>query len=200
MKTLHRLAAAMTLAGTVALGAGGTFAADNEIIIFKDGNGQGKTVTVTEAVSDLGAVGMNDAISSVLVLKGKWELCKHAAFQGTCIVVGPGLSGVGDLNDQITSIRPYVEASTEPPEGEGAALLFFDADGGGTAIRVTGDIKNFDSISANDKISSVAVFAGTWQICKDANYKGSCTILEEGAAYNLESYNNKVSSMRLVTQ
>ena len=200
MSPLRRVLASLSFLAGLVTAAAQVQAADNEIIVFMDANGAGISVTFTSDVYNLGGTGYNDKISSVLVVKGSWELCNDSGFKGGCVTVsaGSGVVNMDSLNDKVSSLRTVAVVAPPAEEGDGAAVLFFDQEGAGTAIRVTGDIANFNSISANDKISSIAVFSGQWQVCKNTNYSGGCTTLEPGMTYNLVNYDNKISSMRLV--
>lgn len=79
-----------------------------DILVFEHAQFRGRSVTVGGVVPDLSSYGMNDAISSVRVLSGAWELCEHANFQGRCIVVDRDVFNMEQLgfNDRISSIRP----------------------------------------------------------------------------------------------
>src|SRR5206468_5752458 len=53
--------------------------------------------------------GFNDRASSVVVDRGRWEVCEDARFEGRCVVLRPGsydsLARMG-MNNRISSVRP----------------------------------------------------------------------------------------------
>ncbi len=70
---------------------------------------RGRAYTTNGKVNNLASVGFNDRASSVVVEKGRWEVCEHALFQGKCVLLRRGnyesLAALG-LNDRLSSVRP----------------------------------------------------------------------------------------------
>ncbi len=56
---------------------------------------------------DLRFVGRNNAISSIVVKSGRWELCTRKNYQGTCRVVDRSIDNLKtiNMNNKISSIR-----------------------------------------------------------------------------------------------
>ena len=50
----------------------------------------------------------------------------------------------------------------------------------------------------NDKTSSIIVRSGTWEVCKDANYRGNCRTLGPGRYNSMPGMNDAISSVREV--
>jgi len=199
---MHRFLAALAATAFLAasLGTPAAVAAEAKptAILFKDINGRGASVQVDSAITDLGSVNFNDTASSIFVVSGKFEVCKDFNFKGACQTFSQGLHNLGSLSDEATSIRPTGAAAGD--DGSGAILLFTDKDGNGKVLRLTSSVKNLsDYAGFNDTVSSVAIFKGTWRLCKSKDYGGSCTNLAPGV-YNLESYDNNVSSLRVTNQ
>jgi uncharacterized protein YcfJ len=92
---------------TVALAAAGHAAA--QITLYEGEGYRGRSMTIDDRIGNLDRAGFNDRASSVIVERGRWELCEHPRFEGRCVVLGrgsyPSLREVG-LNNQISSIRP----------------------------------------------------------------------------------------------
>ncbi len=196
---LAALAATAIITGS--LGASSALAAESTptAILFKDIDGRGSSVQITAAVTDLGSLNFNDTASSIFVVSGKFEVCKDFNFKGSCQTYGQGLHNLGSLSDAATSIRP-TGASAGGDSGSGVILLFTDKDGNGKVVRLTSSVKNLsDYAGFNDTVSSVAIFKGSWKLCKSKDYGGSCTTLTSGV-YNLESFDNSISSLRVQTQ
>ena len=98
-------------------------------ITFYEGEGfRGRAFTSSRPVNNFDRVGFNDRASSVVVDRGRWQVCDDAGFSGHCVVLRQGsyssLSGMG-LNDRVSSMRPlsgrgdrggdYVEAPPPMP-------------------------------------------------------------------------------------
>jgi uncharacterized protein YcfJ len=79
-------------------------------ITFYEGEGfRGRAFTTGKTVGDFSRVGFNDRASSVVVDRGRWEVCEDARFSGRCVVLKRGsyesLAGMG-LDDRVSSVRP----------------------------------------------------------------------------------------------
>ena len=79
-------------------------------ITFYEGEGfRGRAVTADGTVRNLRDIRFNDRAGSVIVDRGRWEVCEHANFQGRCALLRRGnyesLRNTG-LEFQISSVRP----------------------------------------------------------------------------------------------
>ncbi|MDH4181122.1 MAG: beta/gamma crystallin family protein, partial [Betaproteobacteria bacterium] len=65
----------------------------------------GRVYVVGGAVPDFSGTGFNDRASSVIVDRGRWELCEHAGYQGRCVLLQrgqyPSLASMG-INNQVS--------------------------------------------------------------------------------------------------
>jgi uncharacterized protein YcfJ len=92
-------------------------------ITFYEGEGfRGRAFTTGKPVGDFSRVGFNDRASSVVVDKGRWEVCEDARFGGRCVVLRRGsyesLAGLG-LEGRVSSVRPidaHARYANEAPE------------------------------------------------------------------------------------
>lgn len=98
-------------------------------ITFYQGEGfRGRAFTATQSVGDFGRNGFNDRTSSVVVEKGRWEVCEDSRFRGKCVVMRAGsynsLQAMG-MENRISSVRPAdnrrrydneVQAQMEAPD------------------------------------------------------------------------------------
>ena len=84
---------------------------------------RGRPFVVNGTVDNFDGSGFNDRASSVVVQRGRWEVCEHAYFNGRCTVLVPGqypsLSSMG-MNDRVSSVRrvrgqPRYAVATPPP-------------------------------------------------------------------------------------
>ncbi|MES2937804.1 MAG: beta/gamma crystallin-related protein [Pseudomonadota bacterium] len=79
-------------------------------VTFYEGEGyRGRAFTTSSTVPNFARNGFNDRASSVVVDRGRWEVCEDAGFRGRCVVLRRGsyesLAGLG-LQDRISSVRP----------------------------------------------------------------------------------------------
>ena len=91
----------------LALVAGGAAMAQ---ISFYEGEGyRGRVFSTQQTVPDFTRFGFNDAASSVVVDRGRFEVCEDVRFQGRCVVLRRGsydsLRSLG-FNNRISSVRP----------------------------------------------------------------------------------------------
>ena len=79
-------------------------------ITFYEGEGfRGRTFATQKQVWNFERFGFNDRASSVVVDRGRWEVCEDARFEGRCVVLRRGsyesLRGMG-MDNRISSVRP----------------------------------------------------------------------------------------------
>lgn len=108
------------LAAAALLVAGQAFAQ----VTFYAGEGfRGQVFRTDRQVGNLERQGFNDRASSVVVERGRWEVCEDARFEGRCVVLRKGsydsLQTLG-LQNEISSVRPIGNNSRydgESPQG-----------------------------------------------------------------------------------
>jgi uncharacterized protein YcfJ len=79
-------------------------------ITFYEGEAfRGRSFSTDQAVRNFDRSGFNDRASSVVVDRGRWEVCEDVRFEGRCVVLRRGsydsLRGMG-LDNRISSVRP----------------------------------------------------------------------------------------------
>ena len=92
-------------------------------ITFYEGEGfRGRAFTTDKQVGNLERYGFNDRASSVVVDRGRWEVCDQARFEGRCVVLRRGsydsLRGLG-MENRVSSVRPVTDRgryANEAPE------------------------------------------------------------------------------------
>jgi uncharacterized protein YcfJ len=92
-------------------------------ITFYEGEGfRGRAFATDKQVWNLERFGFNDRASSVVVDRGRWEVCSDSRFGGRCVVLRRGsydsLRGIG-MDHRISSVRPVDEHAryeNEAPE------------------------------------------------------------------------------------
>lgn len=174
------------------------------VILFAGENFRGESIAVSTSNPALRRAGFDDAASSMVVEGGQWLFCSEAYFRGECKVLGPGryprLSAAGMRRD-ISSLRPV--AGTQPvaaPRASPAAdvELFTDADFGGRSFGTRRDISNLGPTDYNDKVSSIVVNAGQWEMCTDGEYGGRCVVMGPGRYPQIGGLTRQLSSLRRV--
>ena len=191
------VAAALTLASVTAQAA--------EITFFERSDFRGRTLTLRGHTPDLSAVGFNDRLSSVAVRSGTWQLCTEPGFAGVCVNVAPGEYRRVDaqLNNRISSAREIGTYASEQGAynkfGHGSIELFEERNFTGRLVALDRDTTNFDRVNFNDRAASMVVIEGTWELCADQGFRGSCRTYGPGR-YETLGYGmtRQVSSARLV--
>ena len=79
-------------------------------VTFYEGEGfRGRAFSTDKQVRNFERNGFNDRASSVVVDRGRWEVCDDVRFAGRCAVLRPGsydsLNRMG-MNNRISSVRP----------------------------------------------------------------------------------------------
>ena len=103
-----------------------TAAKGADLILYSDGDFQGRPLNVVIDLRQLGSMNFSDRASSVVIEKGAWVLCTEEDFSGKCVTLEPGRYGslkeLG-LDDSITSVRHrdaqnpgvFSDAAASPP-------------------------------------------------------------------------------------
>lgn len=174
----------------------------SKVVLFSEANFRGDSIAVSGVQGSLDRAGFDDAAASMVVEGGRWIFCTEPFFRGDCKVIGPGryrtLREVG-LNREISSIRPAAASpAPPPPRANGDIELFGDANFQGRGFATTRDVANLGPTEYNDKISSVIVNAGRWELCTDGEYGGRCIVVGPGRYADLGGLNNKISSLRRI--
>ncbi|HEY1072924.1 beta/gamma crystallin-related protein [Brevundimonas sp.] len=81
---------------------------NRSITVYRDANFRGQSMSFREEVPNLRNSGLNDAISSLRLGRGSWEVCEDANYRGRCQIIDGDVRDLGrsGLNDRISSLRP----------------------------------------------------------------------------------------------
>ncbi len=169
-------------------------------------------------------IGLNDAISSIAVRGGAWEVCSDPDFKGRCRIIRgeeEKLSWIR-MDDTITSLRPVRRHATrhrdyddyarndtprrdyrndghrsDDMRGYGAITLYADPYFRGRAYTLDGADTYLKYRGANDTVSSIRVDHGVWEVCTDPQFRGRCEIIDASVG-KLSPFglNDNISSVR----
>jgi len=176
-----------------------------QIVLFENDNYNGRRFAVTSSVQNLQYSGFNDQASSAIIRGGRWQICTDAYFRGRCVTLDPGnygsLGAMG-LNDRISSVREvgWGGGGSAGPIGPGgpALVLYSGRNLTGQTFALSTPLFNFDQSGFNDRAESAEVRDGTWQLCSDAQFQGTCIELGPGRHPNLGQLSGHVSSARII--
>lgn len=123
----------MNLTFKLALGAAAVLCATQaaaQITLYEHDGYRGRAFTTDTQMGNFARNGFNDLASSVVVDRGRWEVCTDARFEGKCVVLRRGnyesLRSLG-LNDRISSVRPVDQQARYDNEvPEPTALANYD--------------------------------------------------------------------------
>ena len=80
----------------------------------------------------------------------------------------------------------------------GELTLFQDDNFRGRSVNVRSDVRDLSRLDFNDKTSSIVVRSGSWEVCKDAEFRNSCRVLQPGRYASMPGMNDSISSVREV--
>jgi len=81
--------------------------------------------------------------------------------------------------------------------GYAGAVLHADAGYRGGALQVDGAVPDLARIRFNDRISSISIRSGVWEVCTDANFRGKCATIDTSVSrLNDLRLNDNISSIR----
>jgi hypothetical protein len=87
---------------------GGYGGSVGSITVYRDAQFRGTSRTFDGSIRNLSEYGLNDAISSIRLSRGTWEVCEHADFRGRCETIRGDVRDLTrmNLNDKVSSLRP----------------------------------------------------------------------------------------------
>ena len=174
------------------------FAATGEpVVLFEHANFSGQLLALSAASNQLRNQAFNDLASAVEITRGRWQFCEHGDYNGDCIVLGPGRHVFsGRFHQSVSSLRPVGGADNRPLASYGGIVLFEHGDHQGREQFIGEAVASLVQLNFNDRVSSVEVMGGRWELCTDIDYGGRCIVLGPGR-YNFDkALNDRISSVR----
>ena len=176
-----------------------------EVTLYKQPYFGGSQLTLRGHTPNLANTGFYDQASSIVVHSGRWEFCSQPDFRGECVSLGRGeyatldprlnhrvesAREVGSYAGQIGSYGSFVRGSIE---------LYGQPGFGGRTLTLDRDTPTLENTGFDDRASSIVVREGTWQLCADPGYSGSCRIYAPGRYADLGyGMAKQVTSARLL--
>ena len=181
-----------------------------QITFYEREGFEGRSFTTENQINNLEQSGFNDRASSVVVLRGRWEICEDARFNGRCVMLRPGRYpslAVMNLNNSVSSLRmasrsARVDDNRYAPAPAAPQITFYEREGfAGRTFSAENQIGNFERQGFNDRASSVVVVRDFWEACEDVWFAGRCVVLRPGRYPSLAAMglNDSISSVRIVS-
>ena len=181
-----------------------------QITFYEREGFEGRSFTAENQINNLEQSGFNDRASSVVVLRGRWEICEDARFNGRCVVLRPGRYpslAVMNLNNSVSSLRMVprssrVDDNRYAPAPAAPQITFYEREGfAGRTFSAENQIGNFERQGFNERASSVVVVRDFWEACEDVWFAGRCVVLRPGRYPSLAAMglNDSISSVRIVS-
>jgi hypothetical protein len=173
-------------------------AAAAEIILYQHDDFRGRSYVADQTIANFANVDFDNRASSAIIRSGSWQLCADAYFRGRCVTLGPGeyptLRSMA-LENQISSARELDWLGGGAASPGGRAELFDGNRFDGRVFAVTGPVSNFPR-EFNDRVQSMVVYGGHWELCENIDYRGTCRTYGPGRHADLGGMANRVSSIR----
>lgn len=181
-----------------------------QITFYEREGFEGRSFTAENQINNLEQSGFSDRASSVVVLRGRWEICEDARFNGRCVMLRPGRYpslAVMNLNNSVSSLRMVsrsarVDDNRYAPAPAAPQITFYEREGfAGRTFSAENQIGNFERQGFNDRASSVVVVRDFWEACEDVWFAGRCVVLRPGRYPSLAAMglNDSISSVRIVS-
>ena len=188
------------------------------ITVYEHPDYRGDSMTFRNEVPDLREEGLNDRISSLEVDGNQaWEVCRDVNFGGGCRVFQGTIDDLRSegWNDRISSMRAVGFARGANNRGTNnrggawgnwggnnnnrqARLVLFDR------ANFRGDSRDVMNTSANlgsagDRVRSVQVYGGTWELCDGTSRNARCITVNQNVPDLRDmGFRNGVASVREV--
>lgn len=170
------------------------------IAIYSQPGYRGRSWVFSDDIPDLRLLGLNNQVSSIRVLGGRWQICARINYGGCVNITGniPDLRGSG-FNNVISSIREggYAGGPVGPGPVQPQIIVYQDSGYRGRNRTIAGNIADLDDVGMNESISSVRVLGGVWEFCFNRGFRGGCiTIARDVVNMQNLNANDAISSIR----
>src|SRR5688572_26602115 len=185
--------------GAIALGLA-TAAAAGEATIYSRSHFEGRALTLHGSAPNIGGEGFDD-VGSIVIRSGRFEFCSRPGFAGQCETLGPGrYSSLGEAwSHRLLSVRDLSQPVPGPVPRVSSIELYAAPGFRGASTGIDRDVRWLERRGIDERVSSVVVNEGVWELCSQPRFDGNCRILEPGRYPRLgQRLDNQVSSLRRV--
>jgi hypothetical protein len=172
---------------------------DVGLTVYADDNFSGRSATLRTDIPNFDALGLNDRISSFRVARNqRWEICDAAYYRGRCTTISGSESSLrsSGWENRISSAR--LVSSDDSRSRRPARLVLYTQPGfRGQSFTV---VDGQSSLPRNlNRVRSVQVMGGTWQICPSTGYRGRCVAVSSSVSnLNAIGLRGNIGSIRLI--
>lgn len=167
---------------------------DSYLVLFDRTNYRGTPTNYNGPTPDL--YSLSGRAQSVTIGRGAWELCTGRNYTGRCVTLDRSVPDLASyyLRNRVSSVRPVGSTDpTPPPSTDDWYIDLYDRTNyRGTPTRYQGPVN-----SINERVRSVTIGRGRWELCEGPDFTGRCVVIDRSvpnfAVYNLR---NRVASLR----
>jgi len=169
------------------------------ITVFAGPDFRGEQQTFDRAAPRLADAGWDDRIASVQLRGGEWQLCRAERFT-ECIRVSGNVASLADwgMDYAISSLRPVGDNPAPAASGTPSIRVFEGSGFRGQQKSFQAGIPRLRNQGWSDRIGSVAVGAGEWDLCANEEFRDCVTISEDQPDLTSQRLDYRVRSLRPV--
>ena len=194
----------MTKLLSAAIGALGvacaTAAIAGDATVYSRSHFEGRALRLQGSDPNIGNNGFDD-VRSIVVHSGQFEFCSRPGFEGQCEVLGPGRysSLREDWRHRILSVRDLSQPIAAPMPRATSIELYPGPGFRGPMTALDRNVRWLERRGVDERVSSVVVNDGVWELCSAPRFAGTCRTFEPGHYSRLgPRLDNQVSSLRRV--
>ncbi len=166
------------------------------ITLYSDTGLRGTSVELTGDQLNFNTLRFNDKARSAEVRGGVWLLCSDNNLRGRCEYVDRTVRNLGDIGLSGNISSAQATSYNKGPRSYDIAF-FADANFRGPFLGFDEGEASLSQFRFNDTASSVLINRGTWLVCADNDYRGTCEFLDASVSDLGGIYlNDKISSFR----
>lgn len=169
------------------------------ITVFSGPDYRGEQQTFDRAAPRLADAAWDDRIASVQLRGGEWQLCRAESFT-ECIRVSGNVSNLANwgMDYAVNSLRP-VRGVQDPPAFGSPSITVFEGSGfRGQQRSFQGRVPRLRNQGWDNRVGSVTVSAGEWDLCANEEFRDCVTISEDQAELISKRLDYRIRSLRPV--
>jgi hypothetical protein len=177
--------------------AGPVAAQDAEVRICDRPNLNGQCIDLRHGVGDLRQFGLDNRVTSFEIRAGRWLMCSERGFGGQCVTFDASVRNLrrSGFNNTVASLRPVRRGDRGPNAWRTSITLYEEANYRGRAWTFADDTRDLSRFGMNNRVSSVRVNGGRWNLCLDVDF-ARCERIDASIPRLREpGLNNKISSI-----